>query len=355
MRTPVFGSQRTGTASGHSARRSRRSPSGVPCGGFLRRAGVRRDSGITLWVAMLLTIVALATSMALAEVASSVNIAAYRHLQRAQALQAATAGLERSRLCLSFTNILTDHAPISCSGDVGAASYTLDINWVSDNNVSIVSTGTSGLPRCVLSRGGAVSPDDTKLRIVNYAGDCEIKFENKVPRMDTRDPLKSRGLPEIPDFNYFKQLAIAQGHYYTGNKRFQNQNIPNGVHFAEGNMVLAGGHCRLASGILVCMGNFTLSNDSDLFSPSWQDPIIVCGGNVTISNGDVRGAVYANGSYYQSNGHVVGRVSAESFEHSNGTLSDGGIPAVYSFLNGFTYNPLGAGYLVTYTGWSEQN
>lgn|GEM_PF-2826406 len=321
----------------------------------MRGAGVRHDSGITLWVALVLTVIALVTSLALAEIASSVNIAAHRHVQRAQALAAATAGLERSRLCLSLTTILVDHNPIFCSGTTGPADYTLNISWLNGSNVSVVSTGTSGLAQCVLSRTGTASPDQSKLRIVNYAGSCEIKFEDHVPRMETRDPLQSRGLPEVPDFNYFKQLAIAQGHYYSGNKRFQNETIPNGVHFSEGNIIIAGGHCNLDSGILVCMGDFTLSNDSDLYSPSWNDPIIVCGRNANVSNGTIRGAVYAGGSYYQSNGQVTGRVSAATiFTHSNGTLSDGGIPAVYSFLNGFSYNPLGAGYLVTYTGWSEQ-
>lgn len=323
--------------------------------GFLRRAEKRHDSGITLWVALVLTVIALATSMALAEVASSVNVAAHRHVQRAQALAAATAGLERSKVYLAYTTILSDHAPISCSGTLGQATYSLQITWLNGNNVSVVSTGASGPTHCVLSRTGATSPDSSKLRVVNYTDNCYIKFDDHVPYMTTRDPLQSRGLPEVPDYNYFKQLAIAQGHYYSGNVRFQNDRLANGVYFAEGNITFSGGHSELRSGTLVCMGNLYMLNDTVLNSPSWSDAAIVCAGNANISNGDIRGAVYVGGAYTQSNGHIVGRVSSKTFYHSNGTLSDGGISSVYSFLNGFSYNPVGTGYLVTYTGWSEDS
>jgi hypothetical protein len=171
-----------------------------------------------------------------------------------------------------------------------------------------------------------------------------------------RAPLQLGGFVEIPNFDYWRTLAKAQGNYYSGAVTFQNVNLTPGVYFSESTITFKSGITGGVGVTMACIGDFEIKNDRIISAPDRQDPVIVSDGNVTISSGhtQVSGAIYSAGAFLIKNGAISeGRVEATSFTQSNGTLSDSGDPSVYQFLNGFSYNPADAGWQLTYSGWTE--
>jgi len=347
MSIQPHGSRPTGIATRRRAR-----------AGILRHGYRRGERGTTLFIALILTTLGMVTALALSQIVVQARQSAEWAVHRSAAFAAATAGLEQSKLVAGHSTICTDpnHAPISFSGTLNNESYSVNVVYAGGMNVTITSTGTSGGVKCVLTRGCLLAPDSGKLRVINYVSFDQTKFTYDITSIPQRAPLSLSGQIELPNFDYWRNLAKAQGHYYTGDVTYQTPNLTPGVYFSEGGMTFKGGNGTGASVTMVCMGDFLMQNDTVLSAPSRKDAVIVSNGNVTISSGHtvIDGAIWAAGAFLIKNGAIAeGRVDAYSFTQSNGTLTDSGDPNVYQFLNGFSYNATAGGWLLTYSGWTE--
>lgn len=111
--------------------------------------------------------------------------------------------------------------------------------------------------------------------------------------------------PDVLDYNYWKNMAIAQGQYVSGNKIFTQGSTSSGIWFVDGNVTLNRG--ITINGTLIVLGNISVSDPLNMGhftinAPAGQ-PAIVCAGNF---NADHSSWLAVNGLLY-----VVGNLSLD--------------------------------------------
>lgn len=164
--------------------------------------------------------------------------------------------------------------------------------------------------------GGLASPEAISGQIT-YAGTVNFGGDN----------VQQTGLEEFPviDFEYFKDMAISGGQYYSGDRIFDGDLTLQGIHFVEGNVnitanllfdnaaifsmgrisVMALGNINLANGItsplaLIAKGDITVDG------PVYGSGICLSESDITIDNNfDVAGTVIADNLAISGGGAFV--------------------------------------------------
>jgi len=312
----------------------------------------RHDSGFALGVALILALVSLIVAFSLSEIVFQVLRRPLYQTNRCAAFGAALAGLERSDLIVSESDIFSSGDPISFSGSFSNSSFSVNITSLGGGEISIVSTGTSGGIDCVLGRT-ATGGGEADLRGVNYVTSYTVDGSATMDFMSGREPLQSATQFGTPDYDYYRQLAISDGHYYPGNASLSGI-LGNGFYFAEGNITLEM-NTILASGTLATMGTITVNKNSQLTSSNWQYPSVLANSTVHIGKeSTVTGAVWSGGSVtIEKDVDLTGRINADSVAIKKDiTVTDDDNEDVYQELNGFTYSG-GSGGQLSFSGWSE--
>ena len=314
-----------------------------------RRPLRRSDRGWVLGATLILAVLGLVIACALGEVGFQALRSTVRQTQKDIALNAASAGMQRSRLAIAQSNIFSTGLPISFAGTLDNASYSVSVTSIGSGQASVVSTGTAGGINCVLTRT-ATSPA-VVLHAADYTGTMSAWGTLSV--LSGREPVQSATRPETPNFSYYRSLAIAQGHYYSGNLTITSA-LAAGVYFAEGNITV-NKTGSLPSVTLVANGDISFAKNNAAVSNSvWSRPVLMAGGTVILAKGNtVTGAIYAGGSLSSDRDLTVhGRINAVSISlNQSCVLTDDSNASVYQQLEGFSYSAVGVP--PDYSNWSE--
>lgn len=192
---------------------------------------------------------------------------------------------------------------------------------------------TSGLGSATCNVGSASGDVWQMGGIPSSNGGCSWQSKvNSNPNVGNAPvvPVPNEQLPE-PNWNWYKTMAIAQGHYYSGDQNLSSINISGDpssmwVLYVAGNLTLTDVNFQNVNvnGVIVCEGNFTVNGNVN-WKNSTQYQVIAKGDITHANGGTTYNAVndtvflYTDGSCPGSNGNIT--FDLAWFNHVKGQMT----------------------------------